>query len=260
MLPILMYHALEDRGYPSGITDPGELVYVLQAEQFAAQMQYLRDNGFRTLSVEDLISGAACGERPVAITFDDGRESDYTLALPILKSFGFKATFFVTTGWTGTQGYMSEEQIRGLANSGMTIGSHGVTHSFLEDLGEAQVKHEMFESRKRLTGITGQPVHFFSAPGGRAGNRQAALAAEAGYKAVFSSRLGAFEPNKNLFAIPRIAIKRGLSIEDFRKVAALDSGYLMKARLMKAGLDAGKKVLGNAGYEKLRSGLLNVLR
>jgi peptidoglycan/xylan/chitin deacetylase (PgdA/CDA1 family) len=258
MIPVLMYHALEDRDHPSGITDPGERVYVLQVEQFAAQMGYLKDNGFRALSADELLSGGTREGRVVAITFDDGRESDFTLALPILQRHGFSACFFITTGWTGTHGYMSEEQIRGLADGGMTIGSHGVTHSYLEDLSEEQARCELDESRNRLIKISGQPVKFFSAPGGRIGKRQAELTAEAGYKAAFSSQLGALDPDRADFVIPRIAIKRGQSIEEFGKIAALDSAYLMKARLKKAGLDAGKKILGNAGYEKFRASILRI--
>jgi peptidoglycan/xylan/chitin deacetylase (PgdA/CDA1 family) len=258
MIPILMYHALEDRDHPSGITDPGERVYVLQADQFAAQMSFLKENGFRTLSAEDLLSADACEGKAVAVTFDDGRESDFTLALPILQRIGFSACFFITTGWTGQAGYLNEEQIRSLANGGMTIGSHGVTHSFLENLREEQVISELVESRERLAWVTGKPVYFFSAPGGRVGRREAELAAQFGYKAIFSSRLAAFDAVKASFMIPRIPIKCNQSLEEFGRVALLDSKYLLKARLAKASLDAGKQVLGNARYEKLRAMALKI--
>ncbi len=40
-------------------------------------------------------------KKSVIVTFDDGHESDYTLALPLLRKFNFKATFFITTDWIG---------------------------------------------------------------------------------------------------------------------------------------------------------------
>ena len=39
-------------------------------------------------------------DRLVVLTFDDASKSHYTIARPLLKKYGFGATFFVTEGLT----------------------------------------------------------------------------------------------------------------------------------------------------------------
>ncbi len=41
------------------------------------------------------------GDRKVCIFFDDGWKNQYDVALPILKEFGFKATFSIITDYIG---------------------------------------------------------------------------------------------------------------------------------------------------------------
>jgi peptidoglycan/xylan/chitin deacetylase (PgdA/CDA1 family) len=90
-VPVLMYHALEDEAHPSGAKDLGEQVYVLQVNQFLEQMEYLKKNEYQTFFISELVSLKKWPVKAVVLTFDDGHESNYALALPILQSFGFKA-------------------------------------------------------------------------------------------------------------------------------------------------------------------------
>jgi peptidoglycan/xylan/chitin deacetylase (PgdA/CDA1 family) len=256
MIPVLMYHALEDRDHPSGITDEGERVYVLGVGQFEAQMGFLQEQGFHTCFLDDIQAADSAKGPRVILTFDDGRESDAGLVLPILKRFGFKACFFITTSKIGEPGYLSRGQVKSLADAGMLIGSHGVTHAYLEDLNDEAVRFEMAESRRMLAEVTGTRVDCFSVPGGRIRPHQCDIAAEVGYRAVFTSRLGALESGRPIFSVPRIALKRGHTLDDFRKIATLDSVYMLKGRLMKAALDLGKKAMGNRGYDMLRGWVL----
>jgi len=128
-IPVLMYHALEDKAHPAGAKDAGEQRYVLQVSQFREQMEHLHQEGYKTFLLDELQALVDWPVKSVVLTFDDGHESNFTLALPILQEYRFKAEFFITTGWIGTQYFMTEEQIRGLYRAGMGIGSHGVTHA-----------------------------------------------------------------------------------------------------------------------------------
>jgi peptidoglycan/xylan/chitin deacetylase (PgdA/CDA1 family) len=70
-------------------------------------------------------------DRLVVLTFDDAVRSHYTVVRPILKKYGFTATFFVSEGWdfaTNKRDYMTWEQIAELHQDGFEIGNHTRDH------------------------------------------------------------------------------------------------------------------------------------
>src|SRR5262245_47136093 len=70
-------------------------------------------------------------DKLVVLTFDDSVVSHYSVVRPILKRYGFGATFFITEGFsfrTSKQDYMTWEQIRELHNDGFEIGNHTRDH------------------------------------------------------------------------------------------------------------------------------------
>ena len=83
-LPILMYHHLAEEGPYNTMT--------ISPERFRSDMEWLRDNGFTCLLPSDLVKIRAgemkMPDRPVMITFDDGYNSTYELAFPILVAIG----------------------------------------------------------------------------------------------------------------------------------------------------------------------------
>src|SRR5579864_5843470 len=106
----LMYHELELPSRPLCQSDPGYVRYILSLQAFRSQMNWLAQNGWRGLSVGEAVGHSA--ENSVAITFDDGSETDLLAAAPILKENGFNATFYVTAGFVGKGGYLSSAQVR----------------------------------------------------------------------------------------------------------------------------------------------------
>jgi hypothetical protein len=87
---VLTYHHINPHA--------GDIVTVTP-EVFAAQMDYLADSGFTTLSIDELMkflrSGEATCNKAVVITFDDGWLDNYLYAVPVLKRLNFKASFFI---------------------------------------------------------------------------------------------------------------------------------------------------------------------
>ncbi|MBM7866487.1 polysaccharide deacetylase family protein [Heliobacterium gestii] len=94
---ILMYHHFTNRGY---FKNNGVAVII---DDFAAQMEYLRREGYHVVPLQRIWDYAQKGtplpSRPVALTFDDGYESNYTLAFPILKKYNYPFTLFPVAGW-----------------------------------------------------------------------------------------------------------------------------------------------------------------
>lgn len=101
VVPVLMYHSIGGR--PSYITT--------SAAQFAAQMRALKLGGFHTLTLRQYAAYArgnlrALPERPILLTFDDGRQDAYLAANGILQKYGFHATELAVPGWvTGHPGF-----------------------------------------------------------------------------------------------------------------------------------------------------------
>jgi peptidoglycan/xylan/chitin deacetylase (PgdA/CDA1 family) len=87
----------------------------------------------------------------VALTFDDGDISQAATAPAVIAEYGFKATFFITLGWTGVRtGYMGWDDIRRLRDSGHRIGLHGWSHSLLTTCRKDSLKDELERPREVL--------------------------------------------------------------------------------------------------------------
>lgn len=130
-LPILMYHHIDTVG-DSNVTISDEL--------FQKQLDYLVENGYQTVTFDELTAytngdNVELPEKPVAIVFDDGYESNYIFAYPALKERGLNATICVIGSCVGKNTYkdtgvpmpqyLSGEQMREMSDSGViAIGSH----------------------------------------------------------------------------------------------------------------------------------------
>ncbi|MEM7020764.1 MAG: polysaccharide deacetylase family protein [Pseudomonadota bacterium] len=255
-VPILMYHAIEDAQHPSAYTDRGDRVYAIQAEMFREQISYLREHDFTVVTLQTLIGLQSLPARAVVLTFDDGHASDCQLALPILQEAGFHADFFITTGLTDQSHYLSTEEIRKLAEANMGIGSHSVSHRYMDDLSPEEVKAELRDSRDALQSISHKPVTTFSAPGGRLHNALSSIAQELGYDTICNSKFGLYKPGVSAFDIPRVALKNTMTMDVFKKIVHRDTRFMLRKQLGTSALTTAKKVLGTRGYEAIRSRLL----
>ena len=254
-LPVLMYHGLHACPDAPGRFDP---VYSVHPEAFAAQLDWLLRNGYRGIGASG--RAAAADGRRVAITFDDGDISNLEVALPLLRERGMVATFFITSGFVDQPGMLSSTQVAALADAGMEVGAHGHSHAFLEDLDDDALATELRDSRARLSALIGKPVRSMALPGGRGGERERRAALAVGYTHLFGSVPG---PNRDAAGdrwLQRIAVTRGTGLEEFASLVAWRGPRPRLSRMRFEALSWPKRVLGNAGYERLRNQLLRVAR
>jgi peptidoglycan/xylan/chitin deacetylase (PgdA/CDA1 family) len=191
----------------------------------------------------------------VTITFDDGCETDLLVAAPILKEFGFGATFYVTTGWTGNRGFMDAQQLRELAGLGLEIGCHSKTHAYLPDLDDTRLHEEIAGAKIQLEQVLGRPVEHFSCPGGRFDERVKNIAREAGYRTVATSRTHANSESTDPFALGRVAVMRDTNLQDFLSWCRGEG--LWKLTLRDGLRDGAKRILGNSFYDRVRASVLH---
>jgi peptidoglycan/xylan/chitin deacetylase (PgdA/CDA1 family) len=239
-----MYHDLADS--VEGVA-PGHEPYVLEPAVFRRQLEYVRASGLPVISVDEWISRSK-PPRAVIITFDDGNVSNYTLALPILQDFGFKATFFVTAGFIGKNGTMSWSQIRALQTAGMEIGSHTVTHRPPSLLDENEIRYELSESRRILEDGLGAPVKSVSSPTGFFNPLMRNIAKEVGYRALCFGRTGLASDRGDPFALNRIAIKRTIPEKQFANFLMFNRRTIAVLRIQQLVRDMARHTLGRGGY------------
>jgi peptidoglycan/xylan/chitin deacetylase (PgdA/CDA1 family) len=245
----LMYHELEIPGRLLCQAEPGYVRYILTAANFRKQMQSLKDANLRGVSVSEALTFPA--KPSVAITFDDGCETDLLAAAPILKESGFGATFYVTSGVVGTRGYLSAPQLRELYGLGFEIGCHSMTHPYLPDLDDVRLHEEIVGAKKQLEQMLGRPVEHFSCPGGRYDQRVKDVAREAGYRTVATSRIHANSKSTDPFALGRVAVMRDTKPRIF--LALCDGNRLWQLAIRDRLRHGAKRVLGNSFYDRLRA-------
>lgn len=100
----------------------------------------------------------------VSLTFDDGDADNYSVR-PVLAENALHATFYVVSGFTNSNGYMTDEQLRDLYNDGNEIGGHTFSHVKLTDVRGGELKREVCQDRANLTAY-GFEVTSFAYPFG----------------------------------------------------------------------------------------------
>ena len=193
-VPVLNYHQVE-------VKDGNPLT--LHPEQFEAQMAYLKEEGYTTVTIDELMdaceNGAALPEKPVVITFDDGYEDNYEYAYPILQKYGFKATIFLIYDLTDAYpGYLTWNEIAEMKASGlMRFESHTMTHANLSKLtAEADLRHEIADSQRLLSEKLGYDVRYIAYPGGAVNEQIESITRAAGYRGGFTVHYGLSTPAK----------------------------------------------------------------
>lgn len=183
---ILAYHAV---GTPYvGNND-------LAPRRFREQLEFALEAGYTFAPAHEITDGTAPANS-LAITFDDGIRSAATTAAPVLAELGIPWTLFVVSGWADGDArdwagdmLMDWTDVARLADQGVHIGSHSVTHPNFSRIDTGQVTFELEESRRVIESRLGIVVDDFAIPMGQSKDwtQQAAkAAAEAGYLRVYS--------------------------------------------------------------------------
>lgn len=194
-----------------------------------------------------------------SLTFDDGMASDYAEAFPALEELGLRATFFVVPTLVDRPGHVTWAQLREMLAAGMEIGSHSLTHPFVDRLDAAALRREFGDSKAMLEGRLGAAVRAASLPRGWAPPMLEPILDELGYRVFCTSRVGWWHPGGAPLAIPRIAVRRGMALEDFAAMVDAARGALWRERTLDVAKNAAKACLGRRGWQRLRAPLLGLL-
>ncbi|MBR5867924.1 MAG: polysaccharide deacetylase family protein [Clostridia bacterium] len=206
-VPMLMYHAVSDNTW--GIDE----LFVKPAEM-ERQLKYLKDNGYTTITYEDL-SRLDEIEKPVMLTFDDGYKDNYQELFPLLQKYNAKATVFMITGKLSKKRYLTPEMITEMVESGLvSVQSHTVSHPKLGEQTDARQRQELENSRLQLARLTKRVPFVLCYPSGSYNNATCSIGAEY-YSFGIKMNGGLYNTSVDPFRIPRYYVSRTTSLSAF---------------------------------------------
>lgn len=261
-VPILVYHQVVDEDFDLTKVPVGDRPYYLRNSDFVRQMEYLSNQGFKTLTLGEFVNfikdGGQLSAKSIVLTFDDGHISNYTYVYPILRRFNFKATFFLIVSEIGKPKTLNWAQIVEIKNNGMEVGSHSMTHPFLSDLEPEEVLQELKKSKEILETHLEEEIKFLSIPRELPYPRWLEIARNCGYKAACTSYVGLNNSETDLFALRRIGVREEMSLETFSRIINGNGKLLFKLKAQDFLKQMLKNSLGQKRWFSLREKLLKI--
>ena len=238
LIPIVAIHGVE----PNPIGD-----YEISSAAFDYLCGTLKSLGYKTITFMDLLSyldsGKRLPEKPVILTSDDGYQSIYTNAFPILQKYGYTMTVFLITGLLGssdadrhinefdsgkvgipTRSMLIWPEIYSMSKYGIEFMSHTVSHRPLTSLTDQEALFEMSQSKIDLESHLKKPVPFIAWPYGNYSSTDVSFLPKVGYRgALVESHSGGVENIKkiNLYAIDRVPLLHFTSTSDYAVLLGL---------------------------------------
>lgn len=217
-VPVLMYHYIST---PPPGSDAIRLDLSVTPENFTRQMEWLRQKGFTSITPSDLVNALQRGTRlpahPVLITFDDGYIDAYTNAFPILKSFGFKGTFFLITNFVdqGYNAYVSWDQAKEMAAGGMSIESHSRQHLDMRNRSRDWLDKEILDSIQDIQDKIGIRPTIFCYPSGQYDSATIQALKADGVALAFTTHDGTYMTSDGTYRLPRVRIHGSTTLSEF---------------------------------------------
>ena len=212
-VPILAYHVI-NVAPPLSSAPPA--LYV-PADEFSSQMNALKTAGWHAVTLDQLEAywthGTSLGSgKPIVITFDDGYASQYTNALPVLKSLGWDAVVnLVVNGLSPGDGGLTDTQVKGLIAAGWQIGTEGESTADLTAGDPTQVQSELTTARDTLKTRYNVELNWFSYPVGAYNPAVTAAVKAAGFVGATTTVSGWANPQEDRFRLPRLEVTGGTS-------------------------------------------------
>ncbi len=211
-VPILMYHVIA--APPAGAPFPG--LYVAPGE-FAEQMQALKRAGWTAVTPDEVDAYWRRGislphGKPIVLSFDNGYQSQYTRALPVLRRLGWVGEENIQlTGLPPSQGGLGDAQIKGLVAAGWELDTQGIDHADLITLSASELRDQVAGARRTIQRRFHVPVNWFCYPSGHYDANVLAEVRAAGYKGSTTVVPGWAHPHEDPYRMHRLRVLGGTS-------------------------------------------------
>lgn len=220
-VPVFLHHHISYNNY--------------SPENFEAELSYLKENGYKTLSLSELsdfLSGKKKYDKSLMLTFDDGYADNYICAYPLLKKYGYNAVVFISTSYISDgsprktisegaeipkitreneripDGFLrwSELEIM-LSNRVFEVGSHTQSHKKFNKRAEYEnLEEELSLSKKIIKEKLKVEANSLAWPWGHFNQDYIEIAKKCGYELIFTTITGSVKANDNPLEIKRINV------------------------------------------------------
>lgn len=156
----------------------------------------------------------------ISLRFDDGWDSQYTVAYPKLESAGLTGTFYIITRQLlddDFSGFMSIAEVKDLYAHGEEIGDHTQTHPHLPQLTRAQQYKEIVGAKNDLISWGIDPVLSFAYPYGEYNNATVSIIKNNGFTNAAATLDNDVPVTQNPYTI------NGYSVQDTDSLASLEA-------------------------------------
>lgn len=231
-VPVLMYHHLLRRAENTRYQGNEIVTYV---EDFTAQLDWLAEQGYQTISPAQLVdwyeNGTPLPQKPVMITFDDGYLSNFVYAYPLLKARGFSAVIFSVTGkiadapvtFRADQINMADRQTMQAGGDVFFYASHTHDlhhltgkHSALVTVDSATAAADLQTSLQTVSAFPSGTTAIFSYPYGNYSDAVETLLAKHGVRLAFRASSGKLTRATPRYALPRYPVSFAVSLKTFQ--------------------------------------------
>lgn len=201
-IPVLNYHQINP-SEKSPLTVP--------TDDFEAQMQYLNNHGYNTISPDELqgflLDGRPLPDNPILITFDDGYADNYQYAYPILKEHNMKASIFLVSDFMGRfDNYLTWDQVYEMSENHIYMGSHTLSHFELTPLEQRELVNQLVGGKLAVEWKTFKFCEYIAYPGGFYNQQVLSEVKKAGYKGGFTVFNDYVRQGDDPYTMNRIAI------------------------------------------------------
>ncbi len=257
-LPVLAYHELyKEAEHEKYCRQTMGQSCALDVDIFQKHLELINYNKVKAISFRELTcihnEDNKNAQNLLIITFDDGHIGNYLYAYPLLAKEKIPAVFFVTTNRIETKKMMDWSQLREMADNGMSIQSHGVSHEPLETLSELRLEEELDQSKKTIEDKIGKEVDTISLPHGSMHRKTLEKAKNVGYRFVCTSTIDyfTFYPDNKIQVSPRIPVSGNIQYDTFSDIIAGDCRKVYQWRKSQQMRYAIKRMIGINNYRKI---------
>lgn len=204
-VPVLMYHHVQPQDQA---VEKNQTATSVDNGMFDQQVQYLTSQGYTFLTAKELVNALIAKSqlpaKSIVITLDDGYRDNYQYAYPVFKKYNVKGNFMIATGLLGGADYMSWDNIREMAGSGIAYFSDHTWSHYAVGYGTAdKIRYEIATAKQQLTENTGQAVDTFTYPYGSFSDLSIDILKQEGFMGAFSTDFGDWQCDSFVMALHR---------------------------------------------------------
>jgi peptidoglycan/xylan/chitin deacetylase (PgdA/CDA1 family) len=218
-VPILMYHAIEDLDEGASAS---KRTWTVSPGAFAEQMAYLLAEGWTSIAPSHLAAYLTAGEplppRPLIISMDDGYKEAHSVVYPLLKDTPLRPVLYIPPEHIGLRAYLDWDQLKELTQAGFWLGTHGYDHTDLRQAADADLPHQVGDSKRVLEEALGVTIDSFCYPYGSYDQRTLTALEAHGYTSAMTLNPIVYQVPGDPLRLSRLLVSYDMTLEEFTEL------------------------------------------